>query len=139
MCQHGTRHCATPSPGATTCLRPRNNPFRRLSLLVGGCPLEALEAICTLLDDSNGAASILDEVASLIDKSLLQQTEQEGVILRFVVLETIREYGLECLQRRGELQAARRAHAHYYLALAEQAEPELNDPNQVAREERLEQ
>ncbi len=113
--------------------------FRRLSIFVGGCTLEALEAICTLLDDSNGAASILDEVASLIDKSLLQQTEQEGVILRFVVLETIREYGLECLQRRGELQAARRAHAHYYLALAEQAEPELNGPNQVAWVERLEQ
>ena len=41
--------------------------------------------------------SVLDGVASLIDKSLLQQTEQEGEEPRLVMLETIREYGLEVL------------------------------------------
>jgi len=113
--------------------------FRRLSVFVGGFTLEALEAICAAPGDGDGAASILDEFASLIDKSLLQQTEQEGAMPRFVTLETIREYGLECLQRQGELQAARLAHARYTLALAEQAEPELNGPNQVAWVERFEQ
>ena len=37
---------------------------------------------------------MLDEVASLIDKSLLQQTEQEGDEPRLVMLETIREYSI---------------------------------------------
>src|SRR5713101_10036767 len=50
--------------------------FRRLSAFVGGCTLEATEAVCDALDNNNGAVSVLDGVASLIDKSLLQQTVQ---------------------------------------------------------------
>ena len=64
--------------------------FRRLSAFVGGCTLEAIEAICDALDNNNGAVSVFDGVASLIDKSLLQQTEQESNELRLVMLETIR-------------------------------------------------
>src|SRR5205085_11521058 len=45
--------------------------FRRLSVFAGGCTLEAIEAVCVALD--HGAAQVLDGVASLIDKSLLQQ------------------------------------------------------------------
>src|SRR6266487_47153 len=48
--------------------------FRRLSSFVGGCTLEAIEAVCTELDGE--VRQVLDGVASLIDKSLLQQTEQ---------------------------------------------------------------
>jgi hypothetical protein len=40
-------------------------------------------------------------------------------------LETIREYGLECLVSCGELETTRSAHASYYLALAEEAAPHL--------------
>jgi ATP/maltotriose-dependent transcriptional regulator MalT len=67
----------------------------------------------------------LDLVASLIDKSLLQQVGTEGEEARLVLLETIREYGLECLQSCGEFEATRNAHAAYYLALAEEAAPHL--------------
>ena len=47
------------------------------------------------------------------------------------MLETIREFGLACLGQQEELQAARQAHARYYLALAEQAEPHLFGSEQL--------
>src|SRR5437764_9685139 len=75
---------------------------------------------------------------SLINKSLVQQTAQEGEQSRLVMLETIREYGLEVLASGGEAEAMHEAHATYYLALAEQAEPELSGPQQISWFERLE-
>jgi predicted ATPase/class 3 adenylate cyclase/DNA-binding CsgD family transcriptional regulator len=108
--------------------------FRRLSVFVGGCTLEAVEAVC-----QDMTANVLDVVASLIDKSLLHQAEQEGGEHRFEMLETIREYGLECLGTTGEKEAIQRAHALYYLALTEEAEPHLKGEQQPAWLERLEQ
>jgi predicted ATPase/DNA-binding CsgD family transcriptional regulator len=114
------------------------NLFRRLSVFIGGCTLETIEAVCVALDKSNGAGRVLDGVASLIDKSLLQQMEQEDGEPRFAMLETNREYGLEALTAAGEAEATHQAHALYYLTLAEQAEPELTGPQQLAWFERLE-
>jgi predicted ATPase/class 3 adenylate cyclase/DNA-binding CsgD family transcriptional regulator len=112
--------------------------FRRLSVFVGGCTLEAAEAVCADLGDGDGAGPILDGVASLIDKSLVQPTAQKEGELRLVMLETIREYGLECLNARTEMEVTRQAHADYYLALAEDTEPELGGPQQAVWLERLE-
>ncbi len=81
---------------------------------------------------------MLEGVASLLNKSLLQQTEQEGAEPRFLMLQTLREYGLEMLAATGELQGTQAAHAHFFLMLAEQAEPELQGPHQVVWVERLE-
>lgn len=50
--------------------------FRRLSVFVGGCTFQAIEAVCTDRDTNTHAVWMLDGVASLIDKSLLQQIEQ---------------------------------------------------------------
>jgi len=100
--------------------------FRWLSVFVGGCTLEAAEAVC---NDSEPV--LLGEVASLLDKSLLQQTELDGEESRLIMLETIREYGVECLHTEGELAAAERAHANYYLRLAEEAEPKLRGAEQA--------
>jgi len=111
--------------------------FRQISMFVGGCTLEALEAICASLDDDR-AVQVLDGVASLIDKSLLQQTEQDGDEPRLVMLETLREYGLECLVASGEIETARSAHAMYYLSLAEEAEPHLTGVDQETWLQRLE-
>jgi predicted ATPase/class 3 adenylate cyclase/DNA-binding CsgD family transcriptional regulator len=94
--------------------------FRLLSVFVGGCILQAVEAVCAALDDGDAVGQVVDGVASLIDKSLLQQTEQEGEESRLVMLETIREYGLEALVASEELEATQAAYASYYLALAEQ-------------------
>jgi hypothetical protein len=76
--------------------------FRRLSVFAGGCRLSAIEAMCSTLGDQ--VEPVLDAVASLIDKSLLQQTEQEGEEPRLLMLETIREYGLEVLTASGEME-----------------------------------
>src|SRR5437588_1854173 len=112
--------------------------FRRLSVVVGGCTLEAAEAVCTVSGNGDGVEQVLDAVASLMDKSLLQQTEQDGGEQRLVILETIREYGLERLASNGEMEAARQAHGAFYLALAEEAEPKLTGPQQAIWFDRLE-
>jgi len=70
----------------------------------------------------------LDGVSSLLDKHLLYRAEQSGEeheTGRLLMLETIREYGLERLSICGELEATRQAHAAYYLRLAEEAETHL--------------
>jgi len=113
--------------------------FRCLSVFVGGCMLQTAEAVCTGSDD--GVGQVLDGIASLVDKSLLQRLEQAGEGSeepRLLMLETIREYGLEALTASGEEEVARQAHADYFLLLAEEAEPALKGPLLVVWLERLE-
>jgi predicted ATPase/class 3 adenylate cyclase/DNA-binding CsgD family transcriptional regulator len=112
--------------------------FWRLSVFVGGCTLEAIEALCTSLGGE--AESLLDTVASLAGKSLLQRMEQQaGQEPCFAMLETIREYALEKLAAGGETEAARRAHAAYFLRLSEEAEQGMAGPQQAVLLELLEQ
>jgi tetratricopeptide (TPR) repeat protein len=66
-------------------------------------------------------------MSSLVDQSLVQQTEQGEDEPRFGMLETIREYCLERLADSGEEQATRRAHAAYCLVLAEEGNPDLDE------------
>ena len=74
--------------------------FRRLSVFVDGCTLEAAEVVGSGKGDLH--IDFLDGMASLVDKSLQQQQEHAGGESRFRLLETIREYGLECLSMSGE-------------------------------------
>src|SRR5262249_43580914 len=85
--------------------------FRRLSVFVGGCAAPALPNPLSLL-------------SSLVDKSLLHQEESPDGEPRFRMLETIREFGRECLQACGEVDTAQRQHARLCLALVEQSEGE---------------
>jgi predicted ATPase/class 3 adenylate cyclase/DNA-binding CsgD family transcriptional regulator len=110
--------------------------FRRLSVFAGGCELSAVEAICHALGVQ--AAAVLDEVTSLVDKNLLRQTAEEEEEPRFTMLETIREFGLEALAASREMEATRQAHTLYYLALAEEAAPELTGPRSAVWLQRLE-
>jgi predicted ATPase/DNA-binding CsgD family transcriptional regulator len=110
--------------------------FRRLSVFVGGCMLEGVEAVCAAWDGE--AAGVVDGVFSLLDKSLLQRIEQEGQESRLVMLETIREYALEALASSGEMQDTQQAHAAYYLRFAEEAKLELVGPQQSMWLERFE-
>ena len=92
--------------------------FRRLSVFVGGCNLEGVEAVCDTKRDLD--LDLLDGMASMVDKSLVQQIEQGKGESRFVMLETIREYALEKLEASGEEALTKRAHAAYCLVLAEE-------------------
>jgi DNA-binding CsgD family transcriptional regulator len=114
--------------------------FRRLSVFVGGCTLEAVEVLYDLLDGAH--TSVLDGITSLLDKHLLYQAEQSGEehdAGRLLMLETIRDYGLERLSTCGELEETRQAHAQYYLHLAEEAETHLFGAVQMRWPDRLEQ
>ncbi len=86
--------------------------FRHLSVFVGEYSLESAEILCTLLDDMT--TSVLDDVSSLLDKSLLRIKEQQNGELHLIMLETIREFGLECLAANTELRLVRDAHATCY-------------------------
>jgi len=103
--------------------------FRSLAIFAGGCTLQAIETIAK--NASAGANTSLDGVSTLLENNLVRQVEQPDGEPRLLLLETIREYGLECLADIGELEAARAAHASYYLALAEEAEPQLHGPEQT--------
>ncbi|HEU0000942.1 MAG TPA: LuxR C-terminal-related transcriptional regulator [Ktedonobacteraceae bacterium] len=119
--------------------------FYRLSVFVGGWTLEAVESVADACDAGNkavaGTLSALDGLASLLDKSLLRRSEQTGSEdeePRFMMLEVVREYALEVLRESGESEITRRAHAAYYLKLAEEAEPHLKGARQVEWLARLE-
>src|SRR6266571_5242435 len=111
--------------------------FRRLAVFVGSCTPGALEAVCKASGDE--MINVFDGVVSLLDKSLLQlegtQRDEES---RLTMLETVREYGLECLAVSGEMELTRQAHANYYLALAEEIELKPGDPQQAMWLEQLE-
>ena len=85
--------------------------FRRLGAFVGGATFEAAETVC---------AAGLDTLASLVDKSLVRQTDD-----RFWMLETIREYANERLEESDERAQLHGLHAHFFLALVEEAEPNI--------------
>jgi predicted ATPase len=108
----------------------------RLAVFVGGRTLLAAQAVCN--PDHDLGPDLLDELAILVDNNLLRQESQPDGEPRFMMLETIHEYALERLRESGELAGLRSRHAEYFLALAEEAEPELGGPNQVVWLERLE-
>lgn len=103
----------------------------RLSVFSGGATVESAEAVCA--GPGLPAADVLDTLTALVDKSLVVVVtdEQAGAEPRYRMLETIRAFGLERLADAGIENRARRAHAAYFLALAERAEPELRGHGQV--------
>ena len=110
--------------------------FRRLAVFVGGCPLEAVEQVCSAVGSLG--QDLFEALSTLVDHHLLRREEvAEGRDVRLGMLEMMREYALEQLQARGEMAVIQQAHARYYLALAEMAERQLHGPEQAAWIERL--
>ena len=123
--------------------------FRRLAVFVGGCDLAAAAAVAAASAEAPapGDSAVLDQLACLVNMSLLKTEERGGPSgaggpapegPRFAMLETIREFAAERLVAAGELEATQRRHAAVYLALAERAEPELWGPREEAALARLE-
>jgi len=118
--------------------------LRRLAVFVGSWPLESAETICAgpvigvVAKDDNSIVGIdvLTVFAHLVDKSLVQVEEDMGEgsglpSVRYRLLETVRQYASEQLAASGESTWMRERHAAFYLALAEEAEPELTGPDQA--------
>jgi tetratricopeptide (TPR) repeat protein len=104
--------------------------FRRLAVFTGGFTLESAEAVGNPREDLD--SNLLDVVASLVDKSLLQCFGQERGESRFAMLETVREYALECLAASDEGDFTRRAHAAYFVLLAEDGVLESTERDRAA-------
>ena len=85
--------------------------FRDLSVFSGGATLQAAEYV------AGDEANVLDGLAALVDHSLVRQREDD--VVRFSMLQTIRDYALELLENHGGEAAVRDRHAHFYLELAE--------------------
>ncbi|HKV41966.1 MAG TPA: tetratricopeptide repeat protein [Blastocatellia bacterium] len=103
--------------------------FRRLSVFVGGFALKAAEEVCSEL--SGRKVDALSGIASLLDKNMVTRAAGEDSIdkgPRFLLLETIRERGLEYLESSGEVGCLREQHAVFFCALAENAQRGLKAP-----------
>ena len=95
--------------------------FARLAVFSGGCTLDAAEQV---------VEAELDTLQSLVEKSLLRHSEE-----RFWMLETIREYAAERLDRAEEEELLTRRHAAYFADIVEEAGRALNGPlEKTARE-----
>jgi predicted ATPase/DNA-binding SARP family transcriptional activator len=99
--------------------------FRRLAVFRGGFTLDAVEAVCA--DDQLPAERVLDEVARLVDRSLLEFREEAGAA-RYRLLETVRQYAALRLVEAGEEHGLGERHAAYVASLVRSFEPDLTTP-----------
>jgi tetratricopeptide (TPR) repeat protein len=95
-------------------------------VFAGGCTLDAAEAVA----QGGREQGALDGIAALVEQSLLRHATASDDEPRYLMLETVREFGLERLAASGEADDARRRHAAWCLMLAEQADPALMGPEQ---------
>jgi predicted ATPase len=95
--------------------------FRRLAVFVGGCTLDAAEAVT----NPDGQLDVFRAVEGLCEHSLMRQAERLGSEPRFVMLETVREFGLEQLAASGEEELTRERHADHFAALGDNIEREF--------------
>lgn len=95
--------------------------FRRLSVFSGGWGLPAVESVCGLRSEVGEA---LDGVSSLVDQSLVI-LDRNHPSARYRMLDVIREYAAQELLKAGETEEIGRRHALHYLALSEEAGPNL--------------
>jgi predicted ATPase/DNA-binding XRE family transcriptional regulator len=102
--------------------------FERFSVFVGGCTIEAVEAVCNV--DADLSLDVLEGLASLVDKNLLVQEELLKGEPHFGMLETIRAYAREKLETSGEAETIKQRHFAYFLKLAEMAEAQRRGPEE---------
>ncbi len=102
--------------------------FRRLGVLAGGFGLDGAEGVGA--GDGLDAYAVLDLLASLVDKSLVQ-AEEHGPLVRYRLLETVRQYALDRLGEAGESDATRDRHRDLFTELAVQAAPHLESARQA--------
>jgi len=107
----------------------------RLSVFPGSFDLPAAEGVCT--DGRFPADRVLDALDGLTDKSVISAT-RSGAEMRYRMLESVRDYGVEKLRSRGEERALRSRHLEHYAKLCQQASEHLTDAGQPQWFDRLE-
>jgi predicted ATPase len=109
--------------------------LRRLCVFAGGWTLEAAESVCA--DDPVVAADVLDVLTALTDNSLVHVRTMASGEIRYSMLETLRQYTTEQLDREAE-RRLRDRHFEYFAGLVRQCEPLLESPEQIDTLDRLE-
>ncbi|MDP9367667.1 MAG: LuxR C-terminal-related transcriptional regulator [Chloroflexota bacterium] len=109
--------------------------FRRLAVFAGGFSLGAAELVVTV--PAGGGMDVLEGIASLIDKSLLQRGGDTADEIRFGMLGTIRAFALEQLDASGEADSVIAAHATFFRNRAEAGRSAVYGPQQVTELDRL--
>ena len=99
---------------------PERVILRRLGVFAGAFGLEGAAAVAAISKIS--PSEVVDGLFNLVSKSLV--STEEGAVLRYRLLDTMRAYGLQKLAESGELEAVARRHAEYYRDLFERAETE---------------
>jgi predicted ATPase/DNA-binding SARP family transcriptional activator len=102
---------------------PERTLARRLAVFAGGATVAAAEAVCA--DGQLPTGEVVVLLGALADKSFVELREAPGAPPRYRMLDTIRAYAQAALDRAGESGRFLRAHARYFLAMAEAAEPLL--------------
>jgi len=94
---------------------PERILFRRLAVFMGGFDLDA--ALPVGADADVEHFQLIDLLGLLVDKSLVVAEEVDGA-MRYRLLETVRQYGLEKLTESGEAEAVRTRHRDHYTDAA---------------------
>ncbi|HZI37086.1 MAG TPA: adenylate/guanylate cyclase domain-containing protein, partial [Acidimicrobiia bacterium] len=99
---------------------PERILLRRLAVFAGGFDLEAAQAVGA--GEGLQRHQVLDQLALLVDKSLVS-TEESEAATRYRLLETVRQYALEKLAESGEAESVRTRHRDHYVLVAAGLEP----------------
>jgi tetratricopeptide (TPR) repeat protein len=106
--------------------------FRQLGVFGGSCDLDAVAAVTQTPGDP------LDEVAGLVDMSLVRILDDRAGEPRVDLLQTVRAFARECLDSAGEWESVARRHADHYLALVEELAPRLRTAEYLNARDRIE-
>jgi len=107
---------------------PERELFARLSVFSGDFSLQAAEQICQGEQFRDG--QVLELLASLVDKSLVE-TLPTFPEARFRLHEIARQYARQKLDVQEQLFHWQNRHLHYFVRLAEGAEPKLRGAEQL--------
>jgi len=95
--------------------------FERLAVFAGGFTMGAVEAVC-----GEGVEDVVDKVIRLVDQSMIVAESRVGSGTRYRLLETLKQYGWQRLEERGEIDDIRTRHAEFLLRLSDEAKPHLH-------------